>query len=671
MATLSSIITPSNITTATNTQTLTNKTLTGAAMNGTVGATTPSTVAATTLSANTTNDVYGLKVNAADSRLRILGHLSGFGGALIDAVNTAESAHVPLLITSNNLTIRDEATDVASFSSTGLAVTGTLSATGTINAAQNVLIGSAAPAADTTTLLTFQGSNLQRNWRLGVNVAAGEVTLTPSTANGGTTYTTPVLTVTTAGLAVTGALSATGGISAIGTIGALTMASNSTNATTKEAKVVVKHYTNAEEDFLVFYPFSSATLNDIYYGGGSTAQNSATGHYFAASANNTTTSGTIVASITSTGLSLASGLKLTVLGSTADTSIDSKGAILAGSNGGAPLVIGVSGGDYPSSGYNFATTLTSGSYNYRNTDSTSRIEYYNGGFRFYGAASGTIGSAITYALRGELNSSGLAVTGTLSSTGAMKSGTTGTNGHLQLARSSDGATITNFVTDGTNGIINSVLDTIFQANTTERMRITSAGNVLIGTATAPTIAGVPSGSSVVRAGAGNWTWSVQSTSAGTNRGLAVNYSASSPNDTTSEMIFCYDSTGTQRFGVRSNGGIANYQANDANLSDERVKKDITPSDSYLAKMCAIEVVKFKYKDQTHDDYNLGVIAQQVEAVAPEFVDADGFNPLRNDEIPLKAIYQTDLSYGILKAVQELAEENKALRKRIEILESLS
>jgi hypothetical protein len=49
---------------------------------------------------------------------------------LIDAVNTAESAHVPLLITANNLTIRDEATDVATFSSTGLAVTGALSATG-------------------------------------------------------------------------------------------------------------------------------------------------------------------------------------------------------------------------------------------------------------------------------------------------------------------------------------------------------------------------------------------------------------------------------------------------------------------------------------------------------------------------------------------------------------
>ena len=54
MATLSSIITPTNITTATNTQTLTNKTLTGAAMNGTLGATTPSTIAATTIAAGDT-----------------------------------------------------------------------------------------------------------------------------------------------------------------------------------------------------------------------------------------------------------------------------------------------------------------------------------------------------------------------------------------------------------------------------------------------------------------------------------------------------------------------------------------------------------------------------------------------------------------------------------------
>lgn len=203
----------------------------------------------------------------------------------------------------------------------------------------------------------------------------------------------------------------------------------------------------------------------------------------------------------------------------------------------------------------------------------------------------------------------------------------------------------------------------------EMMRI-SGGKVLTGTTTAPTIAGVVSGSSFVRAGAGDWTLTAQSTSASSNRGFVVNYSAAAPNDTGNEMLFCYDS-GATRFAVRSNGGIANYQANDVNLSDERVKTDIIPAGSYLDKVCAINVVKYKYKDQTHDDYNLGVIAQQVETVAPEFVDADGFDPSRTDVIPLKAIYQTDLSYGILKAVQELAEQNKALRKRIEILESLS
>jgi hypothetical protein len=48
---LSGIITPTNVVTATSTNTLTNKTLTGAVMNGTLGATTPSTGAFTTLNA--------------------------------------------------------------------------------------------------------------------------------------------------------------------------------------------------------------------------------------------------------------------------------------------------------------------------------------------------------------------------------------------------------------------------------------------------------------------------------------------------------------------------------------------------------------------------------------------------------------------------------------------
>jgi hypothetical protein len=126
----------------------------------------------------------------------------------------------------------------------------------------------------------------------------------------------------------------------------------------------------------------------------------------------------------------------------------------------------------------------------------------------------------------------------------------------------------------------------------------------------------------------------------------------------------------------SNGGLANYQANNTNLSDIRTKKDIIPLESYWNKFKAIEIVKFKYKDQTHDDFNIGVIAQQVESVAPEFVDIDGFGTTPADGIPLKTIYTADLYHATIKVLQEamvkieeLSAENTSLINRIEALEN--
>ena len=200
------------------------------------------------------------------------------------------------------------------------------------------------------------------------------------------------------------------------------------------------------------------------------------------------------------------------------------------------------------------------------------------------------------------------------------------------------------------------------ATLVERMRIDTSGNVGIGTTSA--LGGKLNVSTSDTSWAG---WFQQTQGAGSSV-LYAEYSAAAPN-TSSDYFAYFKDNVTARIQLRANGGIGNYSANDVNLSDERLKKDIIAADSYLDKMCAIEVVKFKYKDQTHNDYNLGVIAQQVETVAPEFVDVDGFDSSSTEEIPLKAIYQTDLSYGILKAVQELAEENKSLRKRLAALES--
>jgi hypothetical protein len=160
-------------------------------------------------------------------------------------------------------------------------------------------------------------------------------------------------------------------------------------------------------------------------------------------------------------------------------------------------------------------------------------------------------------------------------------------------------------------------------------------------------------------------------------GILVYFQNATPNNSTSSFIDCEDA-GTLRFQVRSNGGIANYATNNVILSDERLKKDIQPLESYWDKFKAIEIVKYKYIDQTHDDFNIGVIAQQVQAVAPEFVDVDGWekpeldeegNEIVSEEEPIKSIYASDLHHATIKVLQEAMGKIEELQAQIDSLKN--
>lgn len=153
-------------------------------------------------------------------------------------------------------------------------------------------------------------------------------------------------------------------------------------------------------------------------------------------------------------------------------------------------------------------------------------------------------------------------------------------------------------------------------------------------------------------------------------GIEIDYTATDPNGTSNTFVACYGIS-TLRASIRSNGGLANFQANDVNLSDERVKTDIKPVGSYWDKIKAIEIVAFKYKDQTHNDDNIGVIAQQVEAVAPEFIDVDGFDEknVPEDGVPLKTVYTTDMYHAAIKALQEAMARIEQLESKVASLEA--
>ena len=151
-------------------------------------------------------------------------------------------------------------------------------------------------------------------------------------------------------------------------------------------------------------------------------------------------------------------------------------------------------------------------------------------------------------------------------------------------------------------------------------------------------------------------------------GVGVFYSALSPNGSGNAFFYAADSTAL-RFNVQSNGGIANYSANNTNLSDERLKKDVQLAGLYLDKICAIPVKTFLYNDQTDNDLNLGVIAQDVNAVAPELVCRDGWKDKDGEPTDYLTIYQTDLQYALMKCIQELSAKNDALEARLAALEA--
>jgi hypothetical protein len=136
-------------------------------------------------------------------------------------------------------------------------------------------------------------------------------------------------------------------------------------------------------------------------------------------------------------------------------------------------------------------------------------------------------------------------------------------------------------------------------------------------------------------------------------GIDMYYSGAAPNNTSSVFYGASD-TGGQRFTVRSNGGIANYSANNVNLSDRREKTNFAPAKSYLDVICAIPVQTYNYIDQDLENdpgLTLGVVAQDVQEVAPELVTESNWGSEEEPKMRL-SIYQTDLQYALMKCIQE-------------------
>jgi len=207
---------------------------------------------------------------------------------------------------------------------------------------------------------------------------------------------------------------------------------------------------------------------------------------------------------------------------------------------------------------------------------------------------------------------------------------------------------------------------------TERMRINSAG-YLKATASG-TYAGVSSTYHELVSSANSTTLLIRNQiTSGYTSTLIYADLGYAPNDQVANFLYFGD-TSAVRMGVYSNGGIRNYSANNVNLSDRNVKKDIAPVSDTWDCLKEWEIVNFRYKDQPDDaDLNMGVIAQQVAESCPEVItvfqeakEATEDQPAQEERIGVK---EQQMMWMAIKALQEAQIRIETLEAKVAALEA--
>jgi hypothetical protein len=200
-------------------------------------------------------------------------------------------------------------------------------------------------------------------------------------------------------------------------------------------------------------------------------------------------------------------------------------------------------------------------------------------------------------------------------------------------------------------------DLIVGTNNTERMRIGSTGNVMVGTT-------IEDGKFNVTGGTGS---SYPTIYIKNNNNTSGDYCAqfamqsNNTNNTSSFYLNCTIPGIANKFAIYGNGTYGT-------LSDQRLKKNIeTARDGYLDDVNKLRVVKYNWNSQEDGEAKeLGVIAQELEQVFPGLIQE---SKAEGADTSYKQIKTSVLPFILLKAIQEQQTIINDLKARIETLEA--
>lgn len=183
----------------------------------------------------------------------------------------------------------------------------------------------------------------------------------------------------------------------------------------------------------------------------------------------------------------------------------------------------------------------------------------------------------------------------------------------------------------------------FEVAGSERMRIDSSGNLLVGTTNTSQANGI--GVKLI------------------NTGVVYSVAATGPDG----FSFYNTTAGAYRFYVNTNGVINATSTSITAISDIRLKENVRPLDLGLAEVIALQPRRYDWKEGKGQDKKdaVGFIAQEFETIFPNSV---GTSKAGEDGIEYKNINYEELVPTLVKAIQEQQAIITDLKSRIEALE---
>jgi hypothetical protein len=199
---------------------------------------------------------------------------------------------------------------------------------------------------------------------------------------------------------------------------------------------------------------------------------------------------------------------------------------------------------------------------------------------------------------------------------------------------------------------------------TERARITSGGNLLVGTTSNINFEKL----GVIQAGNGNAA-ALACTDASLTQTVLQLYATRDTTNNTYYFLQCINSTtATNKLLIADSGNVTNANNSYTGISDIKLKENIADANSQWSDIRSLQVRNYNFKEETGQATHrqIGLIAQEVEQICPNLVDESFDRDAEGNDLGTvtKSVNYSVLYMKAVKALQEAMERIEVLEQRL-------